>query len=293
MRKNYLAGTFLGLSNGFHFATQPPPGIEDRRFLNSADAEEVLACVLANVQRGVFEVTDVLPRLIQTSSQPGTWLAATSLIGYAAPMRHVRWLIEHYGDAPNPFMQRDAFGAGVAAGSLAIVPQLLAAHASASDEDARNFFEQDLSFLIEDGYGPLAEGPDEIEISKEDWAPVGAYSTVFDFAGYQRIARLELQTIVDEFDEYVAFAEGEPIHVRRVAERLLRCIANGEPGYRIEHGKMLLEAFTGHDFRGFYDDRGILKPLTAAAIVEGLLADPRVDTFEIGKRYFFGHLIPS
>ena len=56
---------------------------------------------------------------------------------------------------------------------------------------------------------------------------------------------------------------------------------------------MLLEAFTGHDCRGFYDDRGILKPLTAAAIVEGLLADPRVDTFEIGTRYFIGHMIPS
>ena len=170
--------------------------------------------------------------------------------------------------------------------------QLLAAQAEVADADARRFFQQSLSWMLEDAYGAIAFGPDELPM--ESAPPIGEPEPELDFAGYARLVQAraaELQARYPVTDE-LCMVEGEPLELERLAKRLLGCIKAGEPAYRLEKGRMLFEAATGIDCRTFYDPNGTLKPLSAAAIVEEFLQSGEAAKYVPGQRYFFGHVIP-
>ena len=66
--KPYLRDALAGYGSLFHFTVPPPANIEHRDNLASADSELVVACVLANFQKGRFDVADALVPLM-------AWLA--------------------------------------------------------------------------------------------------------------------------------------------------------------------------------------------------------------------------
>jgi hypothetical protein len=57
MRPPYLRHSFLESGYGLHFATPPPTDVADLRHLAGNEPWRVLACALANLQQGRFDVS--------------------------------------------------------------------------------------------------------------------------------------------------------------------------------------------------------------------------------------------
>ena len=91
--QTYLSRTFLELGDGFHFSAPPPDDVAEDRLLGSGDPWDVLACILARLQRGQFEAADSLPDLMKRVDDAGVWNACATLAGFAGRRR----LLEGHG----------------------------------------------------------------------------------------------------------------------------------------------------------------------------------------------------
>jgi hypothetical protein len=294
LKQTFLAKTFLERGNGFHFSVTPPKDISETKYLTSDDIEEILGCVLANLQQGRFDVAKVPLQLLQSRDRPGLWLACTHLLGYAAPMHVVRGFVADCKSLNN-IRQFYICNSGMAAGGLWSVEPLLADYSYVTDPDVRQFFEFCLSWLLEGEPGVIWKGPTLMELTGDVMPPFEERAVQRDVDSYREIIRSQRAELVKNAslrDDSV-IAEGEVFHIGHVALRLLNRVRRGEPGDRIEKGRMLFEATTGIDCRVFFNENGRLQPLPAAAILEDFLDSQEADKYEPGVRYFFGHRIPD
>lgn len=293
----YLQRTFLELGDGFHFSSAPPSDITDERYLRSGDPWEVLACVLARLQRGQLQAVDVLVDLMRRHDDAGVWNACAQLIGFAGRRRLLADLATEYADQiQDRGVQIYVSTALVNGCGLWSVPHLLAMHASAMDDHARKQLECALSRLIEPEPGSVWSGPAQIVVVDDELPPPFQETTIeLEHSGYAALieaSTAELQKTIGS-DERLAIAEGRVFDTEQLAQTLLRRIRIGERSDRIEWERMLLEATTGLDCRGFFNEQYLLQPLTAGAIVETFLESGEAAKYQPGVRYFFGHRIPD
>ncbi len=124
--------------------------------------------------------------------------------------------------------------------------------------------------------------------------PVETLIEVPDREGYTSQVRARLAEVAASLPSLgTAVAEGSELDVRAVATRLHRRLLAGESSdARMEWERMLVEASTGADFTGFYQDAS-LDRLAALAILEDVLHSDALRDLLPGRRYFFGHPVPG
>ena len=295
--QTYLSRTFLELGDGFHFSAPPPDDIAEDRFLGSDEPWEVLACILTRLQQGQLEAAESLPDLMARVDDAGVWNACATLAGFAGPHRLLQRIAatfeRRFGDRGVQFYVSDALANGC---GLWAVPHLLAMHALASEDDTRIHLEISLSRILEAEPGPVWSGPEETTTTSEDLPPAFRETTVtLDLEGYAALVQERTAELAARLgaDADKAVAEGEVVEIETVAQRLLRRIGTGEATNRLGWERMILEAATGLDCRGFFDEEGVFQPLAAAAIVEDFLESGQAVKYEPGVRYFFRHRIPD
>lgn len=290
----YVARTFLEHGAGFHFSAAPPPDIRDHRYLSSADPWEVLACTLANLQHGHFGVAAAPIDLMSRYDDLDLWAACANLIGFAAPAAVVRSLFEVFAPAAYDDRRLYPCSAAVAAGGLWAVDPILGLYPRA-DPHLRDLLQDELSWLLEPAPGRLWAGPERIEVQEPGAPDLTQPEPEPDIAGYVDAVRACARSVREALgpDRSAAVAEGRPIAVRDLAKTLLDRLRQGERSDRIDRGRMLLEASTGLDCHGFFDEKYMLQPLAAAAIVEDFLESDDASRYLPGVRYFFGHRIPD
>jgi hypothetical protein len=293
--RDYLSRTFLEVGNGFHFASPPPTDIADLAYLKSGDWQEVLACVLANLQQGNFSVATVPGHLLETIDAPGLWVACTNLIGFAAPMSEVRHCVQNMSSKVSSGLRFYLCKAAMASGGVWAVQAILGAYPVTSDPDTRRFLAHALSWLLEEEPGPIWDGPDMLETPADNLPPHEEPEAFPDVEGYMAMVRERVSAWLQGTapGDASIVAEGQVLQIGEVARRLYERVRRGERGDRIEKGRMLFEAMTGVDCRTFFDQNGTVQPLAAAAILEEFLESGEAGKYEPGVRYFFGRPIPD
>ena len=298
--KPYLANALRGFGSGFHFSVPPPSDIHTARYLHSPDPDEALGSILANFQRGNFSVADVLLRLLQSDDSMSLWNAGCTLLGYGAPMEHVRafvrWALEQDDDDSTTFY---ASKVGAAAGGLWVVEPTLERLRSMDDANERVLVCSSLSWLLESDSGTIERGP----ILVEPWNPSRDDSRLLSTSeshpgdtAYCRYTLDHMKRLCDQKNlcSDAIVAEGDSLSMPGIARRLLSRLAGREAtAGRIGHGLRCFRAMTGLDCRDVYTKEGTLQRLTAAAFIEDWLESSEAERFAPGGRYFFGHRIPD
>lgn len=295
--KPYLANALRGFGSGFHFTVPPPDDIHTARYLHSPDPDEALGSVLANFQRGNFAVADVLLRLLQSDDSMFMWNAGCALLGYGAPMEHVRafvqWALGQDDDESTTFY---ASTIGAAAGGLWIVEPTLERFARMDDANERMLVCSCLSWLLESDSGAIERGPVLIEPSGDDLLLLSTSDPRPNDAAYSRYILDRMKCFRDQNNlrDDAIVAEGDVLSLAGTARRLLdRVRGRDATAGRIGHGLRSFRAMTGLDCRDVYTKEGALQRLTTAAILEDWLDSGEAERFEPGVRYFFGHRIPD
>jgi hypothetical protein len=175
----------------------------------------------------------------------------------------------------------------------AAVGPLLRLYPKANDLDERLTVSHELSFLLEEGPGPIWMGADEEEGGVAH-ARIEAYAALL-----QDVARVRGALPQDAPggamppDARTLF-EGASLDVvgttRKLLARLGAADLNEEWAFR---ESLVFGAATGVDCTPFWTRDYALQRLNAIAIVEEFLDGPEAGRFEPGRRYFFGHPVPS
>jgi hypothetical protein len=299
--KAYTAHLFMALGTAFHFTDPPPDDILDPRYLERGDPDEVLAAVLAHAQIGSFAPTDRLVDLMKREDDALVWIGCRTLLAYAAPARVLRRMIAELeglidDDPCTAWWISAILGTS---GCLWAAPEILRLHTRVQDRGNDRWVPDSpplsLSAILEAEMGEIASGPSVVP--QPDEPPWFEPEPVYDHEAYHRLvcARIDEVRARCPEPEHDALFGGELRDLRRIATRLLERLRTGSfvsicGGAEIEDARMILEASTGVDLRGFFCDTR-LQTDEAIALVEELLRTGTLDRFRPGARYFFGHEI--
>jgi len=292
---SYMTRTFLPRGDGFHFSSAAPADIIDRRFLNDEDPWKVLACTLANLQLGNFDVAAVPIGLMKRCDDLVLWIACVDLVGYAAPTALVKSLFEQFSQPAYETRMRYICSAAFSAGGFWAVDQVIDIYLNSTNADEMRYLEFELSWLLEDESGGLSSGPKLIEVRDAASLPFDRPELIPDIQAFAKLAKERATSLHKSSDvsSGLAVCEGKPFNIQNVAEILLTRLRRGDGSHPVDRGRMLLEATTGLDCHGFYSEKGLLQCLNATAIVEDYLESADSERYEPGLRYFFGHRIPD
>lgn len=294
----YLDGTFLELGDGFHFSLRPPDAISDDRYLRSNDPWEVLACVLARAQAGVFESLGMLVDLMHSHDRFTVWSACAKLIGFAGSRQLQQDALSEFSDQiQDPGVLLHVSYALAGGCGLWSIPHLRAMHrAAVDDDDMRIHLQICMSHLLEPEQGGVWFGPEEELIVDSDLPPEFAETSIVrDQLGYEALIDAHVAALRPIFDQDGGHAilGGARFEVEALARKLLSRISSGLEQQTVEWERLALEATTGLSCGGFFDSQGRLLRLAAAAILEDFLDSGQAAAYEPGVRYFFGHRIPD
>jgi hypothetical protein len=134
----------------------------------------------------------------------------------------------------------------------------------------------DLSWLLEEDWGPIADKPAAEELPD-----------------YERLVMARYECLRETHGAVDALLfNGEGWSVRSLARLFLDQLGKEEvPHIPMFHLRRKFEASTGIDCTSFFRDKKF-QPLVAAANLEAFLESGELAKFEPGVRYFFGHRIP-
>jgi len=298
--KAYTAHLFMALGTAFHFNDPPPDDILDPRYLERGTPDEVLAAVLSHAQRGCFAPTDRLIDLMKRENDALVWIGCRTLLAYAAPARVLRRTITELEDLIDDDPSTAWWISTIlgTSGFLWAAPEILRLHTLVQDRGNVRWLPDSpvlsLSAILEPEMGDIAEGPSVVPQPDEPWLEP---EPIYDHEAYHRL----VSTRIDEVrahcpdPDHDSLFQGQLRDLRQIAARLLERLRAGSfvslsGGAEIEDARMLLEASTGVDLRGFFTDTR-LQTHEAIALVENLLHTGTLDRFRPGARYFFGHEI--
>jgi hypothetical protein len=289
---DYCTWTFDDRGDGFYFTAEPPADIGAPKYLHDANPWVVLSCALVRLRNGDFGVFPAVVDAMLAENEQALWVSAGMLFAFAAPPSVLNELRRLYGPAElskYPEMVRQYCKTLCHSMESTCLGAVIDAYRSTQDEDVRVLVAEYLSHIWEDEPGLVAKGP-ILETAPEPPPPFEM--KYYDYDTYERRLR-ELAARVEPGTRYVL--GGATFSVLRLAERILAHARAGEDSVRTNFERMVFEANTGISCRSFFVEDGPqtrFRPLSAAAIVEGFLEDPRSRRFVPGQRYFFGHPVP-
>ena len=296
----YYRRLFLPGGAGFHFSGSVPSDLASLRYLQSTDPEDVICSVLAYAQLGQFAPCSRLLELMALHDDADIWGSCSTLLSFAAPRSILQELVplaerlrtQQGSDAPLQWA-----GETLARSHESwVVPAMLRLFEQIQSYDRYMALPVYLSLLLESEPGEIDTGPRRIRDPDDpDWyEPPPAW----DIAEYVRLVEARHTDVIVSLPNPAdsCLFDGELLTLRQVAVRALdRVNRTSESHLRLPQARMLLEAYTGEDFSGFYEmnDRSLrLLPLHASARLEAFLEGGTVDRFLPGVRYFFGHRVP-
>jgi hypothetical protein len=293
----YNSLILLGREHAFHFNGQPPSDIYSQKYLNSSNYDEVVSAVLAHAQQGNLTYFSRLIDIMKKSDDGVLWGDCCMLFSYAAPFSALHDLVDAYADvlfkSNDVVTQQWLCELLCMSGALWCIPEVLKIFRLNKQRDKYFSVPRCLSALLEEEFTEIADGPPVLPRTDDlpAWFDV---PPVFDDDAYERLVMGRYAVLCSQTSDpaRVAVSEGALLSMTRVAQKALTRIRIGQDTEEIAVARIQLEAATGEDLSAFYQN-GLLRPLSAAACVETLLEEGKLDAFEPGRRYFFGRKIPD
>lgn len=303
--ESFHHATLVETGDGFRYRSIPSLDLLEPSCLTSRDPWTVICAVLENLKRGSFSSLEHITRLLKTTDAADVWDGCEVLLSYAAPHSTVLGLTSEFDNE----IYRDGHVGiqthicTILARSMLLeaIPTILDIYKRIASRDHRMRVEKELSFFLEPDDDVLFNGP-RCRLVPEDYGmgddlPEPFHGEVrreYDDDSYVAAveqAQSAISTTLQDIETPNVF-NGSRFSVRQCAQWLLDRVRAGTHTERVSVARMVFEANTGTDCRGFYID-GALQPLRAAAAVEQYLFDPGAKLAEDGVRYFFGHRIPD
>lgn len=294
----HVSHTFLGRGTSFHFSAEPPADVESAKNLHGSDPDTVIAAVLSRVQRGEFHQARHLIRLMREHRLAWVWSDSTTLLGYAAPAGVISEWLDVFADeifeTPNGATIEWIIETLAETTDVRLIPWIIDLHRRMTPADRLRYCGavKRLSFMLESEKGEVFDGPADLllnpnhEVWEDDeWS--------LDFPPYEAMLLERANELASRLPPgATAVFRNEPLSLPKLAEFALAKVRRNRDSEIVATIRMLLEAYTGRDMRGFYrlgDYK--LDPLFAAEILEDMLESGELERFEPGVRYFFGHRI--
>lgn len=283
----------------FHFTAQPPADVGSARHLLGSDPDAAICAVLVHAQRGDFSHIRQLIRLMKEHDSAWVWSHSSVLLAYAGSAADFRLLVETFRAEID---QQDGatieWIVEILAESTLLwtVPHIIEQHRRMIPADRLRYCGavKRLSFMLEAEQGEVAKGPEDLLLNPnhefwedDDWS--------LDFPPYETMLLDKAKQLEARLPPGAwAVFRNEPLSLPKIAELALSKVQRNRDSEILATARMLLEAYTGRDMRGFWRlDDYKLDPLAAAAMLEDMLESGELERFEPGVRYFFGHRIPD
>lgn len=291
-KPDFLGHMFVALGLGFSMATDPPMDLLDSLCLQDENPWVVLAALVERAKHGDFvQLPQVFACLHRSEGDAAFWYACSDTLAHAAPSSVLRQLLTEFHSEiwERKDLWRIEYVVDLLRQSLRLwtVPIMLNLYLEIEDCDELDERDEDrdepslilvpdyLSQLLEEKPGPISEA----ELSDSDYRDL--------------VTQTYKQRCRELGSSEAAILNGKPFSVRSIAEDLLDKVTDkGVDSLDVAQERMLFEATTGVDCRVFFVNFQ-LQRLAAAAVLEKFLESPRVEQYEPGVRYFFGHRIPD
>jgi len=295
----YYRKLLLPAGTGFQFGAPVPPDLASPRYLQAADPEDVICSVLAYAQQGRFEPCARILDLLAAHDDADIWGSCSTLLSFAAPRSILQQLvslaerlrIERKTDAPLQWV-----GETLARCHEAwVVPVILRIFERIRSYERFMALPVYLSMLLEPEPAEIEDGPQQLRDPNEpNWYEPPPSWGVPEYVRMVEQRHLDVIAVLPNPERSCVF-DGELLTLRGVAMRALgRVNEPRENQLRVAEARMLLEAYTGESFSGFYDEHEHrVRPLHASARLEDFLGGDTPERFAPGVRYFFGFRVPD
>lgn len=294
----YYRKLFLPTGTGFHFGHPIPSDLASSRYLQSTNPEEVICSVLAHAQHGQFAPCARLLDLLVQHDDADIWGSCSTLLSFVAPRSILEQLAplaerlqaERGTDAPRQWIGETL----VRSHESWVVPIVLHLFGSIQSYDRFMSLPAYLSMLLEPEPAEIEAGPPRLRAPDEpEWYEPPPSWDVPEYLRVVKERHALLAPTLPDPDRSCLF-DGELLTLRQVATRTIdRVNRPSKSQLRVAEARMLLEAYTGKDFSGFYDeDQQRLRPLRASARLEDFLQSDAPERFAPGVRHFFGYRVP-
>jgi hypothetical protein len=292
-------GTFSWGSLDYHFGKGRPANLDTPEALTSTEPWIILAATLERAKRGDHGPISRLEQLVRPDNQNALVTnIALELVGTAGGRDQLR-LLETIMLHGEDYLAAEACGAASCAGSLSLVPSMLAAWTRTTNFRHRQTISLRLGLLLEEWDGPITtmepayESEKTQEMEEED-PEQEIFATESQYTEIVKATVAEVRSRCSHDDSPVIL--GQPFGVVSLAKYMLDLVKSDIDPSAL--GSMFLflrhrfDASTGIDCSRFFSQRKF-QPLAATSILEEFLEGPEVEKYAEGDRYFWGHRIPD
>jgi hypothetical protein len=275
----YAIGLFFDIRAGFFFGAEPEDDLLNPQYSTHPNPYVRLSALLEAAKRGNFSQSKHAVEVVATYPQdPSVWNAWATFVGYACPIDVVELAISdvlgRYREPPDYVLDHLSL-ALTSTQQLSFVPTLLDWCEQRAGTELAELMAGRLSVLLEPEWGAIYSASQSASKLRQLVNEV-----------YRRLQSQAGTTAV-------AVRRGEFFSPETTARRVLDVLSTEDADREdVIDDRLILEASSGVDLRGCFQD-GELQPLSAAAIVESGLENGAFRDFAPGGRYFFRRLIPT
>jgi hypothetical protein len=274
LRPPFIGQGWLAPSQGFSYLEELPPGISGRQHENEW---LTLISIVEKLKAGEFENCKYLSALAENTANLEIKFLALRIIGYCFTQENFMTL-RRFFQHPTPEIRIAAYESALYSCNTAFIEPLLLTLTN-KDFDEKLEIMSCISHFLE-------KEPDEFY---DDTEPIPRKE-------YIKIALLRKKMLGDQFGFNAAIFESSPHSLAYLIERIEHLCESEE--FDAFSGLIsmyfdLLEAMTGWPTAGVFDASINVNKKFALDLISGIQHSGILKKFEIGKRYFFGHQLPS
>ncbi|WP_177327719.1 hypothetical protein [Pseudomonas sp. URIL14HWK12:I7] len=278
-RPGFLQDSFYWKGRGYHYSGPAPAEVLSPDGWMSNDPWIALAAILEQAKHGDYShVSQLRKWIVEPSCDPTLVSACLGLTADAGLDTDLDFLAELILEGPT-YLRIEACLAAQWSGVLWLIPFMVEAWRTFARRADRAAVEANLTNLLD----PIENEPEFFDS--------GLNEVDYKAAVDSRLSELQNAYGSDR----CSISGGMPVDMNKQVWVMRKSLVPSGTDEWIDWSNFLIwrrkfEVYSGVDCSSFYGKNGEFLPLNAAAVLDRYMASPL--HFEVGKRYFFGNLVP-
>lgn len=278
-RPGFLQDSFYWKGRGYHYCGCAPAEVMSPDGWKKDDRWMALAAILEQAKHGDYShVSQLRKWIVDPDCDPTLVSACLGLTADAGLDTDLDFLAELILEGPT-YLRIEACLAAQWSGVLWLIPFMVEAWRTFARRADRAAVEANLSNLLD----PIENEPEFFDS--------GLNEIEYKAAVDSRLSELQNAYGSDR----CSISGGMPVDMNKQVWVMRKSLVPSGTDEWIDWSNFLIwrrkfEVYSGVDCSSFYGKNGDFQPLNAAAVLDRYMASPL--QFEVGKRYFFGNLVP-